>query len=112
MRNIGPVPEASLDAASLDCRDRQHELGDAFLACKITPAKGPSEATLASEVEEALSRELAIDRASAALWLQARGLERTKARCAGRGSRKGYFYKYCFTVAGVKALSPRYIKLA
>jgi hypothetical protein len=112
MRNIAPVPEASMDAAALDCQERLHDLGEAFLASRIAPARGPSEATVASEIEEAVAVELAIDRAASALWLQAKGFEKTKARCAGRGSRKGYFLKYNFTIAGVKALSPHYVRLA
>jgi hypothetical protein len=112
MRNIAPVPEACMDAASLDCRERLHDLGEAFLASRIAPARGPSEATVASEIEEAVAGELAVDRAASALWLQGRGFERTRARCAGRGSRQTYYYRFCFTVAGVKALSPHYVKLA
>ena len=94
---------------NLDCRPQNDNASEAFIAGRIAPARGPSDATPACEVEEAVAREMAMDRAAVSSWLQSRGFER--ARSKGPGRRNMHFYRYNFTVGGVKALSPHYVRL-
>jgi hypothetical protein len=110
LRNVAPVPEACMDAVALDCRARSDDVGEAFLASKIVPAKGPSDATPACDVEDAVAREMAIDRAAVGLWLQGRGFERARSK-AGPSRRNMHFYRFNFTVGGVKSLSPHYVRV-
>jgi hypothetical protein len=109
LRNVAPVPEACMNAMNLDCRPQNDNASEAFIAGRIAPARGPSDATPACEVEEAVAREMAMDRAAVSLWLQSRGFER--ARSKGPGRRNVHFYRYNFTIGGLKALSAHYVRL-
>jgi hypothetical protein len=111
MRNVAPVPQGSLDANGLDCREQFQERGDRFIAEKLSPAKGPSEASTAKELEDAVAGELGIERAGAGLWLQGRGFERVRSK-ASRTARHDFYYRFCFTIGGMKALMSQYVKLA
>jgi hypothetical protein len=111
MRNVAPVPESCMDAIAISCRERLQELGDSFITNKLCPAKGPSEASLASEIEDAVAQELGIDRASSTLWLQSRGFEKARGWTNGRNSRREYFYRFRFTLQGTKSLTTHYVSL-
>jgi hypothetical protein len=113
MRNVAPVPEHCVDAVVLNCREKLQDLGDGFLRDRLRAAKGPSDATLAADIEKAVATALAIDINAVGLWLQARGFEKIRRHVGGRNERgNAYFYRYNFTVNGVKGLAPLYVRLA
>ena len=107
MRNVLPVPESSLDAQTLDCKGPTDAAWDAFMAC-AQPVKGPSEATPAQEIDEAVTSRACSDRASAQLYLQGRGWERVRRKVRGGNV---YFYRYFPVVDGAKVLMPLYVNL-
>ena len=108
LRNVLPVPEASRDARELDCRDASECVWEGFLARSITPAKGPTEASSASEVEREVALKMGVDPSAVQLYLQARGLERVRRKVAGINR---YFYRFCFTIGGLKSQSASYVRL-
>jgi hypothetical protein len=108
MRTVLPVPESSSEARELDCRDSAESAWESFLARSLQPARGPTEASAAGEVDAAVVRQMGIERAGAQLFLQARGFQRVRRVVK---SRNVYVYKYCFVVNGAKALAPLYVKL-
>jgi hypothetical protein len=111
LRNVAPVPESCTQAMALDCQARSDGAGEVFLATRVAPARGPSDATPACEFEEAVAMEMAIDRAAVGLWLQSRGFERARSK-AGPSRRNVHLYRFNSTVGGVKSLSPHYVRLA
>jgi hypothetical protein len=112
MRNVAPVPEQCVDAVVLNCREKLQDLGDGFIRDKLRAAKGPSDASLAVDIEKAVATALAIDANAVGLWLQARGFERTRTTVGGRKDRtNAYFYRFNFSVNGIKSLAPLYVRL-
>ena len=108
MRTVLPVPESSSEARELDCRDSAESAWESFVARSLQPARGPTEASAAGELEAAVVRHMGIERAGAQLFLQARGFQRVRRVVKGRNV---YVYKYCFVVNGAKALAPLYVRL-
>jgi hypothetical protein len=104
MRNVLPVPETSLTAAELDCR--QAPAGN-WGRLEIQPASGPIDATMADEIEDEVSQLMGLDRMSCRLALQGRGFQRVRSK---RGSANAYFYQYNFIVNGQKTIKPQYVK--
>jgi hypothetical protein len=109
MRNVLPVPEASRESAELDCREGTAAVWESFLARSIAPAKGPVEATPASDLDSTVSKSMGVEPAAVQLYLQGKGFE--KVRCKTRG-RNVYFYRFNFIVGGMKTLIPSYVRLA
>ena len=109
MRNVLPVPEASRESAELDCRETTAAVWESFMTRSLVPAKGPSEATPASELDSAVSRSMGVEPSAVQLYLQGKGFERARSKARGRHE---YFYRYNFIVGGMKALTPSYVKLA
>ena len=104
MRNVLPVPESSLAAADLDCRQ---DSGD-WNKLEIEPAVGPSDATMADDVEQHVGGTLGFaDRTSTRLAMQGRGCQRVR---RVRDGRNQYFYQYNFTILGQKTLKPQFVK--
>ena len=73
------------------------------------PAKGPTDATPAAELESAVSRSMGVEPAAVQLYLQGKGFERVRSKARGRHE---YFFRYNFIIGGMKALTPSYVKLA
>ena len=109
MRNVLPIPEASRESAELDCREATAAVWDSFLARSLVPAKGPTDATPAAELDSAVSRSMGVEPAAVQLYLQGNGFERVRSKARGRAE---YFFRYNFIIAGMKALTPSYVKLA
>ena len=75
MRNVLPVPESSLAAADLDCRQNVGNWDELM----IEPAAGPSDATMADDVEQHVGGTLGFaDRTSTRLAMQGRGFQRVR----------------------------------
>jgi hypothetical protein len=108
MRNVLPIPEASRESAELDCKEATAAVWESFLARSFVPAKGPSEATPASELDSAVSRMMGVEPAAVQLYLQGKGFERARSKARGRHE---YFYRYNFIIGGQKTLTPSYVKL-
>ena len=108
MRAALPVPESSSEARELDCRDSAESAWVSFVVRSLQPARGPTEASAAGEVEAAVVRHMGIERAGAQLFLQARGFQRIRRVVQGRSA---YVYKDCFVVNGTTALAPLYVRL-
>jgi hypothetical protein len=106
MRNVLPVPESSLDAQELDCREMLEDNWQSFVRC-ASPAKGPADAATAEDIEKQVANRLGVDRVAAQLLLQGRGFERIRSKAQGRNV---YFYRYNFSVCGAKVLKPLYVK--
>jgi hypothetical protein len=109
MRNVLPVPEASRESAELDCKEVAAAVWESFLARSLVPAKGPVEATPASDLDSTVSKSMGVEPAAVQLYLQGKGFE--KVRCKTRG-RNVYFYRFNFIVGGMKTLTPSYVRLA
>jgi hypothetical protein len=109
MRNVLPIPEASRESAELDCREATAAVWESFLARSLGPAKGPVEATPASEVDRTVSKMMGVEPPAVQLYLQGKGFERMRTRTRGRND---YFYRYNFIVGGMKSLTPSYVRLA
>jgi hypothetical protein len=107
MRNVLPVPESSLDAQELDCRELLEDNWQSFVRC-ASPAKGPADAATAEDIEKQVANRLGVDRVAAQLLLQGRGFERVRSKAQGRNV---YFYRYNFSVCGAKVLKPLYVKM-
>ena len=104
MRNVLPVPEASLAAADLDCRQNVGNWDELM----IEPTAGPSDATMADDVEKHVGDTLGFpDATSTRLAMQGRGFQRVRRR---RGESNAYFYQYNFAVNGQKTLKPQFVK--
>jgi hypothetical protein len=104
MRNVLPVPESSLAAADLDCRQNVGNWDELM----IEPAAGPSDATMADDVEKHVGDTLGFpDATSTRLAMQGRGFQRVRRR---RGESNAYFYQYNFAVNGQKTLKPQFVK--
>ena len=82
---------------------------DSFLARSLVPAKGPTDATPAAELDSAVSRSMGVEPAAVQLNLQGKGFERVRSKARKRHE---YFLRYSFIIGGMKALTPSYIKLA
>jgi hypothetical protein len=109
MRNVLPIPEASMESAELDCREATATVWESFLSRSLIPAKGPTEATPAAEIDTVVSRSMGVEPAAVQLYLQGKGFERIRSRAHGRNE---YFFRYNFIVGGMKTLTPAYVKLA
>jgi hypothetical protein len=109
MRNVLPIPEASMESAELDCREATAAVWESFLSRSLIPAKGPTEATPAAEIDIVVSRSMGVEPAAVQLYLQGKGFERIRSRARGRNE---YFFRYNFIVGGMKTLTPAYVKLA
>ena len=72
------------------------------------PAKGPIDASTASEVEREVALKMGVDPSAVQLYLQARGLERVRRKVAGINR---YYYRFCFTIGGLKSQSASYVRL-
>ena len=104
MRNVLPVPESSLAAADLACRQNVGTWDELM----IEAAAGPSDATMADDVEKHVGDTLGFaDRTSARLAMQGRGFQRVR---RVRDGRNQYFYQYNFTILGQKTLKPQFVK--
>jgi hypothetical protein len=108
MRNVLPIPEASRESTELDCREATAAVWDSFLARSLVPAKGPSEATSAPELDGTVSKMMGVEPAAVQLYLQGKGFEKVRSKARGRHE---YFYRYNFTIGGMKTLTPSYVKL-
>ena len=51
---------------------------------------------------------IGFDIGRASIWLQGKGFEKKRSKAGGFNS---YYYKYCFTIDGVKALHPHFVRL-
>ena len=109
MRNVLPIPEASMESAELDCREATAAVWESFLSRSLIPAKGPTEATPAAEIDIVVSRSMGVEPAAVQLYMQGKGFERIRSRARGRNE---YFFRYNFIVGGMKTLTPSYVKLA
>ena len=107
MRNVLPVPESSLDAQELECRELLEDNWQSFVRC-ASPGKGPADAATAEDIEKQVANRLGVDRVAVHLLLQGRGFERIRSKAQGRNV---YFYRYNFNVSGAKVLKPLYEKI-
>ena len=112
MRNVLPVPESSMDAQMRDCAGPADDAWEKFIPC-VEPVRGPSEATPAQEIEEAVGVCVCVcvcvcDRAGAQLFLQGKGWERARRKLRGLNT---YYHRYFPTVDGTKVLVPLYVNL-
>ena len=108
MRNVAPVPLTSLETKDVDCEERAQVAWDIFVETRLSPVQGPSDATTCARIEQEVATDLALERGTAALWLQGKGFERTRRKVGGRND---YFYRFCFTVNGVKSATSRFVLL-
>ena len=104
MRNVLPVPETSLTAADLDCRQNHAGSWDRL---QVQAASGPIDAAMADELEDEVSQLMGLDRMSSRLALQGRGFQRVRRMRDGRSQ---YFYQYNFAVNGQKTIKPQFVK--
>ena len=69
-RNVGPVPASSLDQKALDCADSSSANFATFLG-KLTPVKGPKDASTQQEVDVAAAEALGLTQSQVSM----RGLQ-------------------------------------
>ena len=91
-RNVGPVPASSLRQKALDCADSSSALFATFLG-KLTPVKGPKDASTQQEVDVAAAAALGLTQSQVSIYLS--GEDAAHAR-----TENDYFYKYSFTIDG------------
>jgi hypothetical protein len=104
MRNILPVPETSLTAVDLDCRQDT----STWDKLEIEPSTGPGDASMADAVEDHVKEKIGFpDTTSTRLAMQGRGFQRVR---RVRDGRNQYFYQYNFTIRGQKTLKPQFVK--
>ena len=93
-RNVGPVPASSLDQKALDCADSSSANFATFIG-KLTPVKGPKDASTQQEVDVAAAEALGL----------------TQSQVSMRGLQNEYFYQYSFTIDGEKTKA-QFMRLA
>ena len=103
-RNVLPVPETSLTAADLDCRQA---LAGNWDRLEIDPAAGPIDATMADEIEDYVAQLMGMDKVSTRLAMQGHGFQRVRRR---RGQGNVYLYQYNFRLNGQKTIKPLFVK--
>ena len=97
-RNVGPVPASSLDQKALDCADSSSASFATFLR-KLTPVKGPKDASTQQEVDVAAAEALGLTQSQVSIYLSGKGFLKMRRM---RGLQNEYFYQYSFTIDGEK----------
>ena len=95
-RNVGPVPASSLDQKALDCADSSSANFATFLG-KLTPVKGPKDASTQQEVDVAAAEALGLTQSQVSIYLSGKGFLKLRRM---RGLQNEYFYQYSFTIDG------------
>lgn len=107
-RNVGPVPQSSLEQKAMDCEDKRAGPFKSFLS-KLEAAHGPADATVQGEVDKRAALECGIREKEAQLYLSGKGFIRIRRK---KGSANEYFYQYRFEDARGEKGAPQYVKAA
>ena len=95
---LAPVPASSLDQKALDCADSSSASFATFLG-KLTPVKGPKDASTQQEVDVAAAEALGLTQSQVSIYLSGKGFLKLRRM---RGLQNEYFYQYSFTIDGEK----------
>ena len=96
-RNVGPVPASSLDQKALDCADSSSADFTTFLG-KLTPVKGPKEASAQQDVDVAAAGALGLTQSQVSIYLSGKGFLKLRRM---RGLQNEYFCQYSFAAPRV-----------